>query len=55
MTEVIDIIQLIENNPLSKLTKPYQNRLINKVKDTFTTDNQKLFVSSFYCYLNYKR
>ena len=55
MTEVIDIIQLIENNPLSKLTKPYQNRLINKVKDTFTTDNQKLFVSSFYCYLNYKK
>ena len=54
MTETIDIIQLIESNPVTKLTKPYQNRLINKIKDNFSTDEQQLFVASFYCYLNYK-
>ena len=54
MTETIDIIQLIESNPVTKLTKPYQNRLINKIKDNFSTDEQQLFVGSFYCYLNYK-
>ena len=27
--------------------------MLNKIKDTFTNTQQQLFVSSFYCYLNY--
>jgi phage anti-repressor protein len=47
-------VNLIENNPVSKLTNTYQNRLLEKIKETFTTQEQQLFIASFYCYLNYK-
>ena len=50
----INIVKLIEENPNTKLSKPYQGKLINKIKDSFSTDEQQLFISSFYCYLNYK-
>jgi hypothetical protein len=50
----INIVSLIEENPNTKLSKPYQGKLINKLKDRFSTEEQQLFISSFYCYLNYK-
>jgi len=50
----INIVKLIEENPNTKLSKSYQGKLINKLKDSFSTDEQQLFISSFYCYLNYK-
>lgn len=49
----VDIVSLIENNPLIRLSGNYQSRLINKIKEKFNTLEQHLFVSSFYCYLNY--
>jgi len=33
----------------------YNNKLINKIKDNFTDFESQLFVSSFYCYLNYDK
>jgi len=48
-----DIVGFIEKNPLSKLDKTYQDNLINKIKVEFTEEEQKLFVSSFFCYLNF--
>ena len=51
--EVIDIVSLIENNPITRLTQTYNNKLINKIKEEFTESQQQLFVSSFYCYLQY--
>jgi hypothetical protein len=55
MSQSINIVKLIEENPnTKKLSKPYKGRLINKLKDSFSTDEQQLFISSFYCYLNYK-
>jgi hypothetical protein len=54
MSESINIIKLIEENPNTKLSKHYQGRLINKLKERFSTEEQQLFISSFYCYLNYK-
>jgi len=33
--------------------KNYQNKLLCKIKDSFTDNEQKMFVTSFYCYLNY--
>jgi len=37
----LDIVSLIENNPVIKLSKPYQSRLINKIKGKFDTNEQQ--------------
>jgi hypothetical protein len=49
----VDIVNLIESNPITKLNRDYQCKLIEKVKNSFSNYEQQLFVSSFYCYLNY--
>jgi phage anti-repressor protein len=49
----LDIVNLIESNPITKLTNDYNNKLLIKIKQNFTEIEQQLFVSSFYCYLNY--
>lgn len=49
----IDIVNLIESNPITKFSGDYQNKLIEKVKNNFTNYEQQLFLSSFYCYLKY--
>ena len=51
----IDIVDLIENNPITKLSGNYHNKLISKIKDKFNDNQQQIFVSSFYCYLNYDK
>ncbi len=51
--EQLDIISLIENNPITKLDGNYQGKLVTKIKNTFTETEQHLFLTSFYCYLNY--
>jgi len=51
--KALDIVTLIENNPIIKLNGDYQSKLVNKIKNIFTDTQQQLFVSSFYCYLNY--
>ena len=49
----IDIVNLIENNPITKLSGNYQTKLVEKVKNNFSNYEQQLFLSSFYCYLKY--
>jgi hypothetical protein len=49
----IDIVNLIESNPITKLSGDYQCKFIEKVKKNFTGYEQQLFLSSFYCYLKY--
>lgn len=49
----VDIVNLIENNPITKFTGDYQSKLVEKVKQNFTNYEQQLFLSSFYCYLKY--
>jgi MSV199 domain len=51
--EQINIIQLVEKNPITRLSKEYENSLVNKVKDRFSDTQQQMFLASFYCYLNY--
>jgi phage anti-repressor protein len=48
-----NIVNFIENNPISKLTDTYNNKLLQKIKETFTDDEQQTFIISFYAYLNY--
>jgi hypothetical protein len=55
-TTSIDIVNLIENNPISKFnTTKYQSKLIEKLQGKFTNYDQQLFLSSFYCYLKYDK
>lgn len=49
----VDIVNLIESNPLTKLTGSYQSSMVDKMKANFNTYEQQMFLSSFYCYLNY--
>ena len=51
----INIVYLIEKNPISKLSNTYNNKLLNKIIKNFSDYDQQLFVSSFYCYLNYDK
>jgi len=51
--EELNIVKLIENNPITKLSKDYNVKFLSKVQETFTDFEQQLFLSSFYCYLNY--
>ena len=51
----LNIVELIEKSPITKLSNNYHSNLINKIKKNFTTDEQQIFVASFYCYLNYNK
>jgi len=51
----LNIVELIENNPITKLSNTYQGNLLTKIQAKFNDNEQQLFVSSFYCYLNYNQ
>ena len=45
----------LRKTPIARLSDDYCGSLINKIKENFTTDEQQIFVASFYCYLNYDK
>jgi hypothetical protein len=49
----LNIVSLIENNPITRLSQTYQHKLLTKIKANFTDHQQQMFVASFYCYLNH--
>ena len=51
----LDIVDLITNNPITRLTETHNNNLLNKVKNNFNETQQQLFIASFYSYLNYHK
>ena len=51
--EQLNIVDLIENNPITKLSGNYNGKMLTKIQNSFTEFEQQLFVTSFYCYLNY--
>jgi phage anti-repressor protein len=51
----LNIVELIEKNPITKLSQKYNNILLAKLQENFNTFEQQLFVASFYCYLNYDK
>jgi hypothetical protein len=55
MQETLDIVELIENNPITRLSSTYNSKLLIKIKESFSGFEQQLFISSFYCYLNYDK
>jgi cell division septum initiation protein DivIVA len=54
-SDTLNIVELIEKNPITRLSRKYNNILIAKLQENFSTFEQQLFVSSFYCYLNYDK
>jgi len=53
MQTTLDIVNLIEKNSITRLSKDYESKLLNKIKENFNDNQQQLFVASFYCSLNY--
>lgn len=53
MSNTFDIVSFLDSNPITKLSEPYRNSLVNKIKHAFSEEEQKLYVASFYLYLNY--
>jgi len=51
----LNIVELIEKNPITRLSQQYNNLLLEKLQENFSTFEQQLFVASFYCYLNYDK
>jgi T5orf172 domain len=49
----LNIVKLIEQNPITRLSDTYHGKLITKIKNKFINEEQQLFVASFYSYLNY--
>lgn len=54
-TEKLDIVKLIEKDPITHLSQDYQSRLIEKIKSKFTEKEQCTFVASFFCYLKFTK
>jgi phage anti-repressor protein len=51
----LDIVNLIEKNPISKLSGAYNSKFLAKIKEEFTESQQQLFIASFYCYINHNK
>lgn len=51
--ETFNIVEAIETKANNKLSNTYNNKLIEKIKNNFTEEEQKLYIVSFYSYLNY--
>ncbi len=54
MSKSLNIVELIEKNPITRLSNTYQNKLLTKIKERFTDNEQQMFIASFYCYLNHQ-
>jgi hypothetical protein len=52
--ETLNIVDLLETNPNTKLSNTYQSKLLTKLKERFNETEQKMFLTSFFCYLKYK-
>jgi hypothetical protein len=49
----IDIVALSNNNHIQKLSYDYNTIFLSKIKSHFSEPQQKIFISSFYLWLNY--
>ena len=48
----MDIASVFRKAPIDKLQGTYQGKLLHRVQEVFSTEEQGLFIASFYCYLN---
>ena len=55
MSMSVDIVRLIESNPIARFNQTYQSKLIEKLQTNFSDYEQQMFLSNFYCYLKYDK
>jgi len=53
MTETIDFVALVQNNPLTKLHGDYGSKIIQKIQERFSPEIQQLYIANCVCYINY--
>ena len=53
--EQLNIVELIENNPVTKINNNYNVKLLSKINTKFNGFEQQMFLSGFYCYINNDR
>lgn len=51
----LDIVHLIESNPIARFNQPYHSKLIDKLSLKFSNYDEKIFLLNFYCYLKYDK
>ena len=44
----LNIVELIEKNPITKLFNNYNNKLLNKIKEKFNEEQQKFIRKKIY-------
>jgi hypothetical protein len=51
----LNVVALMDKTPITRLSASYNSRLLQRIKEHFTESQQQMFVTSFYCYLNYNQ
>lgn len=51
----LDIVHLIESNPIARFNQTYHSKIIDKLNVKFSNYDEKIFLSNFYCYLKYDK
>ena len=51
----LDIVHLIESNPIARFNQTYHSKIIDKLSVKFSNYDEKIFLSNFYCYLKYDK
>jgi len=51
--KTLDIVNTIKNNPKDELNDIVQSRILTKVKETFTEEEQSIYFASLNAYLNH--
>ena len=51
--EILDIVALVQNNPLTKLHGDYGSKIISKIQQRFSPEIQQFYIANLYCYLNF--
>jgi hypothetical protein len=51
----LDIVSLIESNPIARFNQTYHSKIIDKLSVKFSNYDEKIFLSNFYCYLKYDK
>ena len=51
----LDIVHLIESNPIARFNQTYHSKIIDKLSVKFYNNEQQIFLSNFYCYLKYNK
>jgi hypothetical protein len=48
---MLNIVELIERNPITRFGNDVStNRFVEKIKHHFESDEQQMFLASFYCF-----